>query len=1368
MYATHRSRDCRPAIRKRRKPLRSFEILERRNLLTATTGVLYELFTDPSLTTRGLTGSFVDSSLRLVDEADWRVTQAIVGTRVDPELFFPGSSLGDRNAVGVTGGTDSDWDEFSVQWDGMIRILDDDTRLTARSEGGSRVWIDLDGDGSFAGDNELLDNNWGEGLRGTSSLGETVPPGIYSIRVQFEDDSGPNTLSLYSNEIPSLADDSFQFFTDETLSIPGLWGSYVDGSLRAANEIDWRETQTIAGQRIDESIDFDTANWGQRGEVGITSGSDSNWSDYSVQWDGVVRILKDGAHLATQSDDGSRMWIDLDRDGLFDPVTELFNNNWGNGQTVQTGSASPALDAGVYSVRIQYEEASGGNIFRVVALAAPQIRVAYVIPSNRTPQPGGAAALAEYLPRLQRWFAEQMDRNGFGPQTFLYETLPNSVLPVVHQVHVGTSDDSLRQDLWPTTLQAAEAAGVPVWSDGQIWLVVPETVLQDPDGSITGGVALGAGFGSGRGGGVAMLGADMLFRLTGDMLSNDAPYAGASQPAIGPYPLVQDVSFPWFEGTTFSSIASSAQGAAAHELGHAFGLGHDFRNDGNFRGNLMGNGLRGTRGSILPESYPQDEMRLSYAAALALSVSRYFNPEPAREVNPPIVSISRSGAIATVDGLLEVPFTASDDTQLSAALLRRNGHTIGEMRLEGTTAARSFLTPYFEPEQEDTYEVTVYDSEGNRSRQSVSITPSDADNRAPRPFVKLSQSWGIAGEPVIMDASSTDDPDHPIESLRVEWDLDGDGIFDTPPDTLKVFSATYAEPGTFAISARITDPSGAQSVSAPVALKISVGHDYGDAPSATESGLPSSYPTTRSQDGARHVLGSLFLGNAVDAEPDGQPAASAGAGAGGGDDQTGEHDEDGVIGVASLIATTSGSTSSLSVVASQSGFIDAWIDFNRDGDWDDASEQIATRIPVAPGNNLLSFRIPPQASPGETVGRFRLSLNGGLSPRGAAFDGEVEDHSLTLLDGATSSGVAGSVRLPMPGAVDLLTNGDDVIVLADTSQLLRARRGQLAHLVVTGSSGDDGFDIVDESLLASGLLFVNGAGGRDALRLPNGDQSLDLRGLDGGALRQLEVIDISGSGDNRLTLDAASVARISGPAASLAVQADLGDTVAIGSPWTLEGVRRERGRIFRVLRHDDVELLLHGPANWQNPVNRRDVNNNGITGDPVGDILPLINELNRPSLISPAGELPEFPVSGAPFYDVNGDGLLTPAGDVLPQFNYVNSLPPWEAEGELATNAPEWFTVTVNHSIAVEPLAAPEARSLRPDLGNSPIRPTLGIMVPGPMPASTSSRTALPAAAVDQLALDELVASRALGSEFEGVLDQLLQIDRSNGRFSLD
>jgi hypothetical protein len=58
-------------------------------------------------------------------------------------------------------------------------------------------------------------------------------------------------------------------------------------------------------------------------------------------------------------------------------------------------------------------------------------------------------------------------------------------------------------------------------------------------------------------------------------------------------------------------------------------------------------------------------------------------------------------------------------------------------------------------------------------------------------------------------------------------------------------------------------------------------------------------------------------------------------------------------------------------------------------------------------------------------------------------------------------------------------------------------------------------------------------------------------------------------------------------------------------------------------------------------------------------VLVLINELNRRRLIDASGRLPDVPapappVTPPPFYDVNGDGFLTAAGDVLRIINFLN------------------------------------------------------------------------------------------------------------------
>ena len=90
----------------------------------------------------------------------------------------------------------------------------------------------------------------------------------------------------------------------------------------------------------------------------------------------------------------------------------------------------------------------------------------------------------------------------------------------------------------------------------------------------------------------------------------------------------------------------------------------------------------------------------------------------------------------------------------------------------------------------------------------------------------------------------------------------------------------------------------------------------------------------------------------------------------------------------------------VSVVASNAGYLDAWIDWNQDNDFDDANEQMITSIPVVAGINTFSFTTPADAEVGFTTARFRLSTTGGLSPTGFAIGGEVEDHLIEVLGGS--------------------------------------------------------------------------------------------------------------------------------------------------------------------------------------------------------------------------------------------------------------------------------------------------------------------------------------------------------------------------------
>ena len=162
--------------------------------------------------------------------------------------------------------------------------------------------------------------------------------------------------------------------------------------------------------------------------------------------------------------------------------------------------------------------------------------------------------------------------------------------------------------------------------------------------------------------------------------------------------------------------------------------------------------------------------------------------------------------------------------------------------------------------------------------------------------------------------------------------------------------------------------------------------DFGDAGGSFPTRLPI---------GARHILGSgLSLGSNVDGEPDGQPdARAAGDGA----------DEDGVT-FGTLRAGANEAAITVNATVPAAAVLNAWIDFNQDGDWDDNGEQIFVDQALSGGDNNLTAAIPADATVGQATARFRVSSVAGYGVSGLAVDGEVEDYFVTIAAASRSAG----------------------------------------------------------------------------------------------------------------------------------------------------------------------------------------------------------------------------------------------------------------------------------------------------------------------------------------------------------------------------
>jgi subtilisin-like proprotein convertase family protein len=411
--------------------------------------------------------------------------------------------------------------------------------------------------------------------------------------------------------------------------------------------------------------------------------------------------------------------------------------------------------------------------------------------------------------------------------------------------------------------------------------------------------------------------------------------------------------------------------------------------------------------------------------------------------------------------------------------------------------------------------------------------------------------------------------------------------------------------------------------------------DFGDAPDP-------SYPTLLSSNGARHIIvPGFFLGAGVTAETNGQPSVSAAA----------DLQDDGVQFTSDL---RPGAVGTVTVTASAAGRLDAWIDFNGDGDWSDPGEQIFTNKGLVAGANLLTFNVS-SAAVTSTYARFRFSSAGNLAPTGLANDGEVEDYqvdipsivaySLVLNNAATGNelpkdaqgryvALAGTTVQAQVYVDDLRVVGAAGGVQAAFADL--AYDTDLIDWVANSLTIAADFATSSSGTILEGQQLIDEAGGVSTSAVPTGADPKRLLFTVSGQMKS----NAPPGSTMHLTLNRAD-------------DVPAHETFVFGLSGVVPGT------------YQSVEVVVPQFA-WQNPsqatdskerfIGNLDVDNNGSI---VGlDALLIINQLNMlPSYVDPITHaLPVTPVAPnlPPFYvDVNGDGFLTSA-DALLVINYLN------------------------------------------------------------------------------------------------------------------
>ena len=462
----------------------------------------------------------------------------------------------------------------------------------------------------------------------------------------------------------------------------------------------------------------------------------------------------------------------------------------------------------------------------------------------------------------------------------------------------------------------------------------------------------------------------------------------------------------------------------------------------------------------------------------------------------------------------------------------------------------------------------------------------------------------------------------------------GSFTFDPPLGTVLTVGAAQTITATFTPN----NTNNFNTVTGEFSITVIGPRDYGDAPAP--------YATTLQSDGPRHGADPSFdttirLGSELDTEL--SPNADEG--------------DDGVAFPTPMIVGSGTNRVGIDVTTAAGGFLNAWIDFNDDGQFG-SDEQIADGVQTIAGRNTLIVDVPSVAAVGQTVfGRFRISSDQDLDPTGPAIDGEVEDWPITL-QAAGDAGLAVAVESGtfeinvVDGRLQLLRDGGLILDLAADDVSADAA------VSINGGDGNTTLVVGSEVLTVASSVNIDLGSGRDTVQMVGGEV-FDL--TDGSLnIANVRVIDLSAAGGQTLILDNDAIDRASPSLQTL--------ELVLGENDVLDLKDREGWQITNpdptavadpIATSPDAARTIEASVDsvWQNFVRPSDVDNNG-TVNPV-DALRIINELRRRDLLVEGSDQLIDPgqsdLSEMRYLDQNGDGRLQPI-DALRIINEIRRL----------------------------------------------------------------------------------------------------------------
>jgi subtilisin family serine protease len=332
--------------------------------------------------------------------------------------------------------------------------------------------------------------------------------------------------------------------------------------------------------------------------------------------------------------------------------------------------------------------------------------------------------------------------------------------------------------------------------------------------------------------------------------------------------------------------------------------------------------------------------------------------------------------------------------------------------------------------------------------------------------VRQTFELGLANQTVFVDLNSDGLWDDQTEPSAVTNAAGAYFLADVGPGTVRV---DVVAPDNWVVTAPTAGFRNVNLLSDGTATNILFGlrnaatADYGDL---------AGYPTTPAENGPSHTIVAGFqLGSKIDGELATNVANIVNADATG-DDLNGMDDEDGVVIVGNGGQIVVGANTLRVTVQGVGGSLQGWIDWNNDGDWDDAGERVFNNVDLSAGTHDLIVTAPPSLAGGPLAARFRWGSQN-IGYLGADTIGEVEDYRL-----ANSLPPMSSVNLPGD------FNRDTIVNRADYS-LWKSTFGSTSDLRADGN-GDGRVNAADYTVWRNNEGATASASGASLLGLQGG------------------------------------------------------------------------------------------------------------------------------------------------------------------------------------------------------------------------------------------------------------------------------------------